>query len=229
LHPCADARFEEIARHAPASIAFPRRVAMASADRPVQPAAESPRRRVIAGAALLLAAMLVAACQPGGNLPPLPPPETTAYTLGPGDQVRIITFGEQTLTGQFSVEDSGNVAIPLLGPLHAAGLTTQQVSEAIAADLRAKNLIRNPSVSVEIVAYRPVFVLGEINKPGEYPYRPGMTMLTVVALAGGFTYRAVEDSASVVRNLHGTPTEGRVGRDALLQPGDVVTVFERNF
>ncbi len=175
------------------------------------------------------ALVLLSACQPGGDLPPLPAPTNTSYTLGSGDQVRVITFGEQTLTGQFTVEDSGNIAIPLLGPLHAAGLTTHQLAGAIEEQLRGKNLIRNPSVSVEILSYRPVFVLGEVNKPGEYPYRPGMTMLTVVALAGGFTYRAVEDSASVVRDVRGKPTEGRVNRDSPLVPGDVVTIFERMF
>lgn len=179
--------------------------------------------------AVLGSLLLLSACQPGGNLPPLPPPESTAYTLGPGDQVRVITFGEQTLTGPFSVEDSGNVAIPLLGPVRAAGLTTHQLADAIENQLRGRNLIRNPSVSVEILSYRPVYVLGEVNKPGEYPYRPGMTLVTLVALAGGFTYRAVDDAASVVRSVQGKPIEGRVGRDALLHPGDVVTVFERNF
>jgi polysaccharide export outer membrane protein len=178
-------------------------------------------------AVLVLA--LLAGCQPGGDLPTLPAPENTAYTLGPGDQIRVITFGEQTLTGQFAVEDSGRVAIPLLGPLPAAGLTTHQFADSVAAQLRDKNLIRNPSVSVEVATYRPIFVLGEVNKPGEYPYRPGMTLLSVVALAGGFTYRAVEDRASVVRPQDGKPTEGRVGRDAPLLPGDVVTIFERNF
>jgi polysaccharide export outer membrane protein len=179
--------------------------------------------------AVLAALVLLSACQPGGNLQPLPPPASVGYTLGPGDQVRVITFGEQTLTGQFSVEDSGNVAIPLLGAVRAAGLTTRELALAIEEQLRSRNLLRNPSVSVEILSYRPVYVLGEVNKPGEYPYRPGMTLVTLVALAGGFTYRAVDDSASVVRSVQGKPIEGRVGRDALLQPGDVVTVFERLF
>ncbi len=180
-------------------------------------------------ATLLVVLTLLAACQAGGDLPPLPPPENAAYTLGPGDQVRVITFGEATLTGQFAVEDSGNVALPLLGPLRASGLTTSQFARSVEDQLREKNLIRNPSVSAEIVAYRPVFVLGEVAKPGEYPFRPGMTMLTAVALAGGFTYRAIEDRAAVIRDVHGKPMEGRINRDGLLQPGDVVTVFERTF
>lgn len=185
------------------------------------------RRR---GLPAMLAALLLGACDPAGHgLPPLPPPQSTAYTLGPGDQVRVITFGEQTLTGQFSVEDGGNIAIPLLGPVPAAGLTTRQFATAVEAQLRAKNLLRNPSVSVEIVTYRPLFVLGEVNRPGVYPYQPGMTMLSVVAVAGGFTYRAVEDYASVVRTENGKPMEGLVGHDAPLLPGDVVKVFERYF
>jgi polysaccharide export outer membrane protein len=177
----------------------------------------------------LAAFLLLAACSPGADLPPLPPPENAVYTLAAGDQVRVITFGEPTLTGQFGVEDSGEIAIPLLGSLHVAGLTTSQLASTIEAQLREKNLIRNPSVSTEIVAYRPIYVLGEVSKPGEYPFRPGMTVLAAVALAGGFTYRAVEDSASVVRTLHAKSIEGLVNRNTLLQPGDVVTVFERNF
>jgi polysaccharide export outer membrane protein len=182
-----------------------------------------------ASTALLTLVVLLGACQPGGNLPPLPPPEAASYTLAPGDQVRVITFGEPTLTGQFAVEDGGNIAIPLLGSLHVAGLTANQFADTVERELREKNLIRNPSVSAQVVAYRPIYVLGEVGKPGEYPFRPGMTILTAVALAGGFTYRAVEDSMSVVRTIHAKPVEGLAGRDALLQPGDVVTIFERTF
>jgi polysaccharide export outer membrane protein len=95
--------------------------------------------------------------------------------------------------------------------------------------LQRGGLVRAPSVSVEVIRYRPVFVLGEVNKPGEFPYQPGMTLLAAVALAGGFTYRAVETTASVVRTQDGRTTEGRAGRETALQPGDVVTVFERRF
>jgi polysaccharide biosynthesis/export protein len=185
--------------------------------------------RLRAATEAFAALALLAGCAPGRDLPPLPPPAHTAYTLGPGDQVRVITFGEQTLTGQFSVADNGNVALPLLGPVPAAGLTTPQLADSIDAQLRGKDLLRHPSVAVEIVTYRPVFVLGEVNKPGEYPYQPGMTMLSVVALAGGFTYRAFEDYAAVVRNELGKPIEGRADDGALLRPGDVVKIMERRF
>ncbi len=97
----------------------------------------------------------------------------THYTLGPGDQVRIITFGEENLTGEFRVNDSGNIALPLVGAVHAAGLTSGELEAAVAAALRQGNLVHNPSVAVEVIAYRPIYVLGEVNKPGQYPLSAG--------------------------------------------------------
>ncbi len=182
-------------------------------------------RRLVLGLTLLVAA----SCAPGGDLPPLPPPSDTAYRLGPGDQVRIITFGEQQLTGEFKVSDSGIIAVPLLGAIKASGLTSRQLSEEIAAELKRRNLFRDPSVVVEITEYRPIYILGEVSKPGQFPFQPGMTVLTAAAVAGGFTYRAVQDRASVLRSNGGHPTEGLATGATLLQPGDVVTIFERRF
>ncbi len=82
---------------------------------------------------------------------------------------------------------------------------------------------------MEVIAYRPVFVLGEVNRPGQYPYQPGMTVVTAAAVAGGFTYRAVEDTASIVRTVNGKSVEGRAGRETLVRPGDVITIYERTF
>lgn len=179
--------------------------------------------------AILSLAIAVAACAPGGGLRPLPPVASGDYRLGPGDAVRIITVGEDTLTGEFGVDDSGRIAVPMLGGVPAAGLSPQALGAAVAAALQRGGLVRAPSVSVEVIRYRPVFVLGEVNKPGEFPYQPGMTLLAAVALAGGFTYRAVETTASVVRTQDGQTIEGRAGPETALQPGDVVKVFERRF
>ncbi len=177
-----------------------------------------------------VALLLVASCAgPGGNLPPLASSGGHGYSLGPGDQVRIITFGEETLTGEFRVNDSGNIALPLVGAVHAAGLTSAELESAVAAALRRGNLVRNPSVAVEVIAYRPIYVLGEVNKPGQYAYQPVMTVVTAVAVAGGFTYRAVEGYASIVRTADGKAIEGKAMRQAFVQPGDVITVFERRF
>ena len=172
---------------------------------------------------------LCTACTAGGDLPWLPNPNVRAYRLGTGDTVRVITFGEQQLGGDFRVSPSGDIALPLLGPVRASGLTSHQLQREIAADLKRKHLFTHPSVSVEVLAYRPFFILGEVNKPGEYPYQPGMTMLTAVAIAGGFTYRAVKDYASVVRTTDHVATEGRVRRQSFVEPGDVITIYERRF
>lgn len=173
--------------------------------------------------------LAVAGCAPGRGLPPLPPVSSGVYRLGPGDEVRIITVGEDTLTGEFGVDAAGRIAVPMLGSVRAAGVSPEALGTTVGAALRQAGLVRAPSVSVEVTRYRSIFVLGEVNKPGEFPYQPGMTVLGAVALAGGFTYRAVETSASVVRTEEDGTIEGRAGRETALQPGDVVTVFERRF
>ena len=168
-------------------------------------------------------------CSSGGDLKPLPELQQTSYTLGVGDKVRIITFGNEALTGEFRINDTGKIAMPLLGSVPAAGLTPEKLQQDIAAALESRKLLQKPNVSVEITEYRPIFVLGEVNRPGEYPYKPGMTTLSAVSTAGGFTYRAVTDMGSVVRTTDGTTTEGTVTRRSLVQPGDVLTIFERHF
>jgi polysaccharide export outer membrane protein len=179
----------------------------------------------------LLAGLLLSGCSPGADLPLLADYKTQRYTLGSGDQVRVITFGEAQLTGSFRIDDQGAVEIPLLGSVQAAGLTTSSLEQRIAESLRNRKLIPDASVSVEIAAFRPIFVLGEVVKPGQYPYQPGMTMLTCVAVAGGFTYRAVEDYAEVIRTEDPDkgPTEGKITAASPIAPGDVVKVFQRRF
>lgn len=183
--------------------------------------------RLLALCCVVLA--LLAGCAPGSGLPPLPPAAAGEYRLGPGDAVRLTTFGQDQLTGEFHVGDDGTIAVPLLGSVRAAGRTPEELQAAVADGLKRANLLRDPKVSVEVSAYRPIFVLGEVNKPGQYPYQPGMTVVTAVAVAGGFTYRAVQGYASVVRTADGRAIEGRASRQAFVLPGDVITVFERRF
>ena len=171
----------------------------------------------------------LAACTSGADIPPLPAAESDVYRLGASDVLRVIVFGDQQMTGEFRVSDSGNIAVPLLGNVPAAGLSTTQLEASISGLLKQKNLIRDPSVAVEVITYRPIFILGEVTKPGQYPYQPGMTVLAAVAVAGGFTYRAVDDYALIVRTSGDHATEGRVLRQTLVQPGDVITIPERRF
>ncbi len=192
------------------------------------PSALRARRRILRW--LAVSPLVLTGCAtPWTDLPPLPPVSTGEYRLGPGDRVRIITFGNEQLTGEFRVGASGDIALPLLGTVQAGGLTPRQLEDRVAALLAESRLFKNPSVSVEVVAYRPIFALGEVNRPGQYPYQPGMTVLTAAAIAGGFTYRAVEDVFSVLRTSGTSAIEYRANRQGFLQPGDVLTVYERRF
>jgi polysaccharide biosynthesis/export protein len=186
------------------------------------------RRRILRW--LAVSPLVLAGCAtPWTNLPPLPSVPTGEYLLGPDDRIRIITFGNEQLTGEFRVSASGDVELPLLGTVHAAGLTPRQLGDRVAALLAQSRLFKSPSVSVEVVAYRPIFALGEVNRPGQYPYQPRMTVLTAVSIAGGFTYRAVDDVFSVVRSSGASAVEYRASRQGFLEPGDVLTVYERRF
>jgi polysaccharide export outer membrane protein len=177
----------------------------------------------------LLLCLVAGACAPGRGLPDLPSTAPGAYRLGSGDVVRLITVGDDTLTGEFRISDSGMVALPLLGVVRAAGLTPDDLAIRVRDALIKGNLYTSPSVSVEVTAYRPIYVLGEVSKPGQYPYQPGMTVVTAAAVAGGFTYRALVDYASVVRTQNNIAIEGKAYRQSFIQPGDVITIFERKF
>ncbi len=133
------------------------------------------------------------------------------------------------MTGDFRVNDTGGVAIPLLGIVPAAGVTSAEFARRVQREFREKELVSNPSVSVEVTKYRPIFILGEVAKPGEYPFRPGMTLLSAVSVAGGFTYRGVQDYASIVRSTSDSVIEGKATRQTSIEPGDVITIFERRF
>jgi polysaccharide export outer membrane protein len=178
-----------------------------------------------------LPVLAVAACSgQGAGLPPLPDATATAYRLGPEDQVRVTVFNDPRLTGDFRVSDAGTIALPLVGAVQASGRTTSEVERAIEAEMKQKSLFRDPSVAVQVTGYRPIFVLGMAERPGQFPYQPGMTTLTAVAVAGGFNYRAIRDYVSVTRiGPEGRPVEYRAGREALVQPGDVLNIFERRF
>ncbi|MXP64664.1 polysaccharide export protein [Roseomonas sp. M0104] len=178
--------------------------------------------------------LLVAACaSPGAGLPPLPQTAsstTTTYKLGPGDQVRVTVFNDPRLTGEFRVSDSGVIALPLVGAVPVVGRTTTEAEQSIERALRSRNLFNDPSAAVEVLQYRPVFVLGMVERGGQTPYQPGMSVLSAVATMGGFNYRAIDDYVSITRlDQNGVPQEYRGERDSLLQPGDVITVFERRF
>jgi polysaccharide export outer membrane protein len=154
--------------------------------------------------------------------------EGAPYTLDAGDKLRIVVFGQDTLSNTYTVDSAGVVTIPLIGGVTARGMTTAQLSGAIAGKLRA-SFIRDPSVAVEVDTYRPFFVLGEVTYPGQYPYVPNMTVENAIAIAGGFTPRAVRDKVTVTRRREGLPGRYPLPLRSPVLPGDSITVGERWF
>jgi polysaccharide export outer membrane protein len=150
------------------------------------------------------------------------------YTLGSGDRVRVIVFGQDSLSNSYAVDGSGNIFMPLIGIVPAKGQTIEGLARTIAAKLR-NGYLRDPQVSAEVEAYRPFFVLGEVTTPGQYPYINSMTAETAVAVAGGFTPRAYKGSVDVTRVIDGRPITGQVPLTQLIRPGDTVVVHERYF
>jgi polysaccharide export outer membrane protein len=116
--------------------------------------------------------------------------------------------------------------MPLLGAVTARGLTLTEFQKGIVSDLQKQNLVLNPGVSVQVDQFRPFFILGEVAKPGQYPYVEGMTVLTAAAIAGGFTFRANKGTVSVTRRIGSKTQEFRASRESQVLPGDVINVFE---
>ncbi|MEJ8573728.1 polysaccharide biosynthesis/export family protein [Microbaculum marinum] len=150
------------------------------------------------------------------------------YRLDAGDRLRVVVFEQPDLTNTYIVDAAGNLSMPLIGDVRARYLTTPELEQAITAQLR-NGFLRNPSVSVQVDTYRPFFILGEVNQPGQYPYVAGLTAQTAVAVGGGFTARATRDMVRISRQYNGTIVEARIPIDHPIRPGDTIYVLERWF
>jgi polysaccharide export outer membrane protein len=163
--------------------------------------------------------------------PDLPPIENTAaanYRLDTGDQLRVIVYGDDRLTGDYGVDDAGTISVPLIGHVQARGQTTAELEKSI-KDRLAQGFLMTPSVAIQVQSYRPYFVLGEVKQPGQYPSIGDMTVNAAVAAAGGFTYRANVDTMTITRQSGDKVVKGTADGDTKMQPGDVVYVYERIF
>ena len=161
-------------------------------------------------------------------LVPVQSVDDASYRLGPGDKLRLITFGEPNLTGEFNVNEIGRASLPLIGSVQAGGLTLSQFSTEVETAL-AGGYLKNPRVSVEVLNYRPFSILGEVSRPGTYPFISGLTVTNAVATAGGFTYRANIHRVFVRGQRdtreHAVPLTG----STLVHPGDTLRIPERLF
>jgi polysaccharide export outer membrane protein len=152
----------------------------------------------------------------------------TAYRLDAGDRLRVVVYGQEGLTNTYAIDAGGSITMPLIGSVPARGRTPAGLAADISAKLR-NGFIREPSVAVEIEAYRPFFILGEVAAPGQYPYVPSMTVESAVAIAGGFSPRALRDRVTITRNDAAGSMRTVVPLGTALSPGDTVLVGERWF
>jgi polysaccharide export outer membrane protein len=154
--------------------------------------------------------------------------ELQAYHLGPGDQLRIVVYGETSLSGQFAVNAGGAVSFPLVGEVPAQGKTTVEFAAALEAALR-QGYVRDPNVTVDVTQYRPYFILGEIGSPGTYAFSAGLSVLNAVATAGGFSYRADVHRVYIKHAEEAGEHEYPLTGTTPIQPGDTVRIPERRF
>ena len=151
-----------------------------------------------------------------------------AYRLGGGDRLRVNVFGEDDLSGEFVIDGGGHVSLPLVGEVQAGGMTVREFEQETVSVL-SERYLRNPQVSVEVLNFRPFYILGEVNAGGEYPYVQRMTVLNAVAVAGGFTYRADRNRVFVVRADSPDEIELDLDQGAIVLPGDIIRIPERFF
>ena len=152
---------------------------------------------------------------------------STGYAVAAGDSLKITVFDEPSLTGEFVIDSAGNLAMPLIEKVAVAGKTPNEVAGLITTQLKAGGYVLDPKVSVETLAYRPVYVLGEVSQPGEYPYSPDLTFFQAIAKAGGFTPRADKTSVVLQRSNWSTPRTIKLTDEPLMiAPGDTVIIGE---
>lgn len=171
-----------------------------------------------------------------GGVEPLAPTEdmptgainAPEYKLANGEKARIVVSGEDKLSGEYTVDPTGNIAFPLVGKVQAAGLSARELEERLAAKLKGRYLV-NPRVFVEVLSHRPFYVMGEVRNVGEFAYKPGLNVLTAVLLAGGYSPRASTSFVYIKRASGGEEKEYPAQASVLVFPGDIIRVPERYF
>jgi polysaccharide export outer membrane protein len=186
---------------------------------------------LVCGAVLALG-LLVSACAVG----PLSETEqqsmaaaaTAAPKLEPGDKITITVYGEDKLSGEYRLDQSGQISLPLAGTIEAKGLTQSELEQALSKKFRSQYL-KNPKVTLTIATLQPYYIIGEVEKPGEFAYRSGLNVLTALAIAGGPTYRASRSTVQIQRRGEHSMRDYPVSASVPILPGDVIKVPERYF
>jgi len=160
--------------------------------------------------------------------PPNDRPVNEAYRLGPGDQLEINVLNQEDLSGRYTLDGSGSFSMHLIGHVYAGELTAAELEELLISKLKPDYLV-NPRISVQVISYRPYYLIGEVNSTGTFAYVDGMTYLTAIAIAGGYTYRARKEFVYVIRGDNVDREEIKLDVDEKVQPGDIIRVAERLF
>lgn len=150
------------------------------------------------------------------------------YELGSGDRLRVTVFGQEDISGEYEVDGSGNITLPLIGEVPALGNTTTGLANTVETKLAA-GYLREPNVSVEVTNYRPFYILGEVGNPGEYDYTSGLSVLNAIASAGGFTYRANRKVVYITAIDDSEEVPLKLNTALQVQPGDTIRIGERLF
>jgi protein involved in polysaccharide export with SLBB domain len=154
--------------------------------------------------------------------------DVAEYRLGPGDKFRLSVLSDKDMTQDHEIDPSGSIAISMIGAVKAAGLTVRELEETIKTRLK-DGYIRDPKLNIEVLSYRPFYIIGEVNKPGEYPYKGGVNAVSAVAIAGGYTYRGNTNYVLIRRMGDNAEKSYQATPDILVQPGDVLRIPERYF
>jgi polysaccharide biosynthesis/export protein VpsN len=169
-----------------------------------------------------------AAVAGGASAGGAPLEDISSYRLGPGDALRVNVFRHEDLSGEFTLDGDGYFALPLVGEVLGGGRTARQLESEIEGALKSGGYLIDPQVSIQVLNYRPFYIIGEVNNPGSFEYVNGMTVINAVALAGGFTYRADQDDIVISRGGSSGP-EIEAAPDTEVLPGDIIEVQERFF
>ena len=188
--------------------------------------------RVLLYSAALAVAVLISGCAANSISEADQKAVTEAATapakLQPGDKIRITVYGEDKLSGDYELDQSGQISLPLAGTIKAQGLTQSELEQALTKKFRSQYL-KDPKVTVTIATLQPYYIMGEVEKPGQYPYQSGLNVLTALAIAGGPTYRANRNTVEIQRRGESSMHDYPISVTVPILPGDVIKVPERYF
>ena len=184
-------------------------------------------------AAILAIGLQVAGCYTDyGPVAATPEPilkSNMATRLQAGDKLKVIVYGEEGLSGLYDINPAGAITMPLIGMVRAVGRTAPELEREIGHKYSSGNYLQEPKVTVDVVEYRPIYVFGEVLRPGAYPYKGGLNVLTAITIAGGFTYRASRNSFFIEHAGEDVWQEYPLSASVLIVPGDLIRIPERYF